>query len=88
MLGWKINDPTTAFVGFRSEFLKSLPYRKIRTTGYGFLLELKYMAYKTNARISEIPIVFIDRTFGKSKLNKKIIIEAIFNCLLVKFRKY
>jgi dolichol-phosphate mannosyltransferase len=88
MLGWAINDPTTAFVGFQASFLADLPFAKIKTTGYGFLLELKYMAWKTKLSFKEIPIVFVDRTIGKSKLNKKIILEAIFNCLLVRFRKY
>jgi dolichol-phosphate mannosyltransferase len=88
MLGWTINDPTTSFVGFRREFLKKLPFTKIQTRGYGFLLELKYMSYKAKAQVKEIPILFVNRSLGESKLNKGIIVEAILNCVLVKFRKY
>jgi dolichol-phosphate mannosyltransferase len=88
LLGWDINDPTTAFVGFRADLLQNIKFDRIKTSGYGFLLELKYMAYKAKAKIKETPIVFVDRNIGQSKLDKKIIIEAIFNCLFVRFRHY
>lgn len=88
ILGWTIDDPTTAFVGFKTSRLKKLPFAKIKTTGYAFLVELKYLAFRNGFRIKEIPIIFLDRAIGKSKLNKRIIIESIFNSLLIRFKKY
>jgi dolichol-phosphate mannosyltransferase len=88
ILGWDINDPTTAYVGFRVGALKSLPFDKIKTSGYGFLSELKYMAFKAGFRIKEIPIVFAYRVAGESKLSKKIFFQTIFNTFKLRSRKY
>jgi len=86
VLGWKINDPTTAFVGFQKTALKHIKFSEIKTKNYAFLVELKYLAHKANYIIKEVPIVFVDRAEGKSKLNKKIVWESIVNVLLLRFR--
>jgi len=88
VLNWPIKDPTTSFVGFRVEALTRIPYKKIKTHGYGFLSELKYMAFKAGFSISEYPIIFTDRREGHSKLGKKMIFSTIINMLLLRFRKY
>src|SRR3990167_9450945 len=86
VLGWKINDPTTSFVGFQKQALKDLNFAAIKTTGYAFLIEIKYLIHKANYSVKEIPIIFVDRAVGKSKLNKKIIITTVFNTLVLRFR--
>lgn len=88
VLNWPIKDPTTAFVGFQTPALTSLPYQKIKTQGYGFLSELKYMAFKAGLSIQEYPIIFTDRREGHSKLSKKLILQTIVNMLYLRFKKY
>ncbi|MEA2064872.1 MAG: polyprenol monophosphomannose synthase [Patescibacteria group bacterium] len=75
-----IRDLTSGFVGWRSSVLKKNNFDKIKTNGYAFQIELKYSASIFGAKIKEIPIVFLDRTKGQSKMNKKIIIEALIFC--------
>lgn len=85
-LRWRINDPTTAFVGIRTAGLKKVRFAAIKTTGYAFLIELKYLFHKAGFSIKEIPIIFLDRVNGKSKLSKKIIVETLFNTLILPYR--
>lgn len=75
-----LNDLTSGFVGWRSTTLQKIDFKKIKTDGYAFQIELKYMAALQNAKIIEIPIVFIDRVSGGSKMNKKIVAEAMIFC--------
>lgn len=86
LLWWPINDPTTAFTGFRVSKLKELDYKRINAINYGFNIELKYQAYLKKFRIQEVPIVFADRVAGKSKFNSKIFAEGIINTFLIRFR--
>ncbi len=86
LLWWPIGDPTTAYVGFSSEALSKLDYKKIQTTNYGFLIELKYLAFLKKFRIHEFPIVFVDRVAGDSKISIKIILETVLNTLALRFR--
>jgi dolichol-phosphate mannosyltransferase len=88
VLNWPIKDPTTAYVGFQVSALKTIPYQKIKTQGYGFLSELKYMAFKAGLTIGEYPIIFTDRREGHSKLSKKVIAQTIINMLFLRFKKY
>ncbi len=76
--GLPIQDATGGFKCFRRTVLETIDLDKIKTNGYGFQIELTFAAWKSGFRIVEIPIIFIDREFGESKLSKKIMWEAVF----------
>jgi dolichol-phosphate mannosyltransferase len=76
--GMPVKDATGGFKCFRREVLESLDFDKICSSGYGFQVEMTYKAWKKKFSIKEIPIIFIDRVYGESKLSKKIMWEAIF----------
>lgn len=83
--GMPIKDATGGFKCFRAETLKKIDLTKIHSNGYGFQIEMTYRLWKKGARIKEIPIIFIDRMNGVSKMNKKIVYEAIFLVWKLKF---
>lgn len=76
--GIPINDATGGFKCFRAEVLREINLDKIKSNGYSFQIEMNFKAWKKGFRIKEIPIIFYDRTEGKSKMSKKIVHEAIF----------
>lgn len=76
--GMPIKDATGGFKCFRADILRKIDLDKIQSNGYGFQIEMTYRLWKKGAKIKEIPIIFIDRMNGISKMNKKIIYEAIF----------
>lgn len=76
--GMKINDATGGFKCFRASVLKEIDLSSIKTNGYGFQIEMNYRVWKLGGKIKEIPIIFIDRMEGESKMNKKIVWEAVF----------
>jgi dolichol-phosphate mannosyltransferase len=92
--GMPIKDATGGFKCFRREVLERLPLDEIRSDGYSFQIEMNYLAWRRGFRIREIPIVFVDRTVGSSKMSRRIIWEAVFlvwklriGSLLKAFRK-
>ncbi len=76
--GLKIKDTTGGFKCFRAETLRKIDLKQIRSNGYGFQIEMNYKVWKKGGKIKEIPIIFIDRRSGTSKMNKSIIWEAVF----------
>ena len=76
--GLPIKDATGGFKCFRASKLRELNLTEVKTNGYGFQIEINFRMWKAGARIKEIPIIFIDRRSGVSKMNKKIIYEAVF----------
>lgn len=76
--GMPVHDATGGYKCFRAEALKKIDLNKIKSNGYGFQIEMNFRLWKSGARLKEIPIIFIDRRSGVSKMNKKIIYEAIF----------
>ena len=76
--GLPLKDATGGFKCFRADILKKINLKSIKSNGYGFQIEMNYRVWKKGARIKEIPIIFIDRRSGVSKMNKHIIWEAIF----------
>lgn len=76
--GLPVKDATGGFKCFRIDVLKAIDLDRIKSNGYSFQIEMTFKAYKKGFRIKEIPIVFLDRVKGKSKMSKKIVIEAIF----------
>jgi len=82
-----IKDPTAGFVGYKVNILKNISLKKIKLSGYGFQIELKYRLFLKKYNIKEIPIVFINRELGKSKMNTSIIGESIIGVILLKIKK-
>lgn len=76
--GMKLSDPTGGFKCYRRETLEAIDLDRIRSNGYSFQIEMKYRAYKKGFSIEEIPIIFVDRRSGRSKMSKKIVREALF----------
>ena len=85
--GLSIYDCTGGFKCFDIKILKSIDLKKINSQGYSFQIEMNYRSYVKNFKIKEIPIIFTDRTIGKSKMSKKIIFEAIFIVPLLRIKK-
>jgi dolichol-phosphate mannosyltransferase len=81
-----INDPTAGFVGYKRKVLETIDLKNIRSKGYAFQIEMKYAAWKNKFVIIEVPITFIDRQLGASKMNSNIFNEAILGVLKMKFR--
>ena len=77
ILGAPIQDFTGGFNGWKRKVLESIDLDSIRSDGYSFQIELKYRAYLKGFRILEFPIVFEDRKLGNSKMDKKIVFEAL-----------
>lgn len=75
--GMPIKDATGGFKCFRRKVLESIDLDKVKSNGYSFQIEMTFKAYCKGFRIKEIPIVFIDREKGKSKMSKKIVREAV-----------
>jgi dolichol-phosphate mannosyltransferase len=76
--GMPISDCTAGFKCFRREVLESIPFEDVRSNGYSFQIEMNFKAWKRGFRILELPIVFTDRTVGKSKMSRKIMYEAAY----------
>jgi len=76
--GLPVWDATGGFKCFRREVLEAIDLSKVRSNGYAFQIEMSFRAWKRGFRIVEIPIVFVDRTEGQSKMSKAIMREAIW----------
>ncbi len=72
-----IKDPTAGFVIYKRRVLETIPLDKISFSGYAFQIEMKFAAWVQGYKIVEVPITFVDRIEGSSKMNKKIVFEAI-----------
>ncbi len=77
VLGVQVRDLTAGFKAWRAETLRRIPLREVGAQGYGFQIEMTYRALKAGARLVEIPIRFVDRRVGQSKMSETIFIEAI-----------
>lgn len=76
--GLPLADSTGGFKCFRREVLAAIPLDEIRSNGYSFQIEMSYRAWRKGFRLKEVPIVFVDRVEGTSKMNKRIVREAIW----------
>jgi dolichol-phosphate mannosyltransferase len=76
--GLPIFDTTGGFKCFRRNVLESIDLNSVKSNGYAFQIEMSYRAWKGGFRLFEIPIIFVDRTEGVSKMSKKIVREAIW----------
>lgn len=77
ILGAPIFDFTGGFNGWKRSVIQNVSIETLRSDGYSFQIELKYRAFLRKYRITEFPILFVDRKVGKSKMNKKIVFEAL-----------
>lgn len=80
-----VKDPTAGFVCYRRTVLETINLDEIRFTGYAFQIEMKFATWKLGFRIKEVPIIFQDRTFGVSKMNKGIVKEGILGVLKLRW---
>lgn len=85
--GMPVRDATAGFVCYSANLLRSIDLDKIKMKGYGFQVEMKYTAWKLKFKVTEVPIIFTERTFGASKMSKGIFREALFGVLGLRFRK-
>jgi dolichol-phosphate mannosyltransferase len=76
--GLPVWDATGGFKCFRRSVLEAIDFGHVRSNGYAFQIEMSFRAWKKKFRIAEIPIVFVDRTEGTSKMSNKIIREAVW----------
>lgn len=84
--GMKIHDATSGFICYQREVLERINLDKIKFIGYAFQIEMKYRAYIKKFQITEVPIIFTDRTKGQSKMSNAIIKEAVFGVISLKIR--
>jgi dolichol-phosphate mannosyltransferase len=80
-----VKDPTAGFVCYRSYVLDAINFDEISFVGYAFQIEMKFATWKLGFKIKEVPITFIDREYGVSKMNKGIVKEGIFGVLKLKW---
>lgn len=76
--GLPLTDSTGGFKAFRRRVLEKIPFEGVRSNGYSFQIEMSYRAWKKGFRLVEVPIIFTDRVEGDSKMNKRIVREAIW----------
>jgi dolichol-phosphate mannosyltransferase len=77
LLGLPVSDPTGGFKCFRAEALRALDLDAIRSNGYAFQIEVTYRLYRKGYKIVEVPITFVERRSGSSKLGSGIVLEAL-----------
>ena len=88
VLGIKIYDSTAGFVCYSRKALESIDLDAVRMHGYGFQIEMKYTALKLGNRIAEVPVIFINRKEGTSKMSGSIFGEAFWGVIALRFRKF
>ncbi len=90
--GFKVHDTTAGFKCYRRKVLETIELDKIRFKGYAFQIEMKFTAYKIGFKIKEVPVIFVNRQEGVSKMNGGIFGEAFFGVMKLRLdgwtRKY
>ena len=86
--GMKIMDPTAGFKCYRRIVLETIGLDKIKFIGYAFQIEMKFKTWRKKFKIKEVPIIFTDRTRGKSKMSVGIFREAFFGVMQMKWRSW
>ncbi|MEY4273978.1 MAG: polyprenol monophosphomannose synthase [Aquirufa sp.] len=90
--GMPIQDATAGFVCYRRKVLETIPLDEIKFIGYAFQVEMKFTTWKYKFKMTEVPIIFTDRTKGESKMSANIFKEAIFGVIQLKinslFKRY
>lgn len=86
--GMNVRDTTAGFVCYRRNVLEAIDLDKIRFKGYAFQIEMKFTAFKMGCCIKEVPIIFVNRVLGTSKMNSSIFGEAVFGVLQLRIRSW
>ncbi len=90
--GFKVHDTTAGFVCYRRCVLETIPLDEVRFKGYGFQIEMKFTAFKIGFKIKEVPVIFVNRREGTSKMSGGIFGEAFFGVMRLRLdgwiRKY
>lgn len=90
--GFKVHDTTAGFKCYKHRVLETIPLDQVRFKGYGFQIEMKFTAYKIGFKIKEVPVIFVNRREGVSKMSGGIFGEAFFGVMRLRwdgwFRKY
>ena len=87
VLGFKIYDSTAGFVCYTRKVLETIDLSAVKMKGYGFQIEMKYTARKLGFKLAEVPVVFVNRQLGTSKMSGSIFGEAFWGVLGLRFRK-
>lgn len=87
VLGMKVYDCTAGFKCYSNKVLRTIDLDKVEMKGYGFQIEMKYSTYKLGFKITEVPIIFVNRKAGTSKMSGGIFGEAFWGVLKLRFRK-
>ncbi|HWC32872.1 MAG TPA: polyprenol monophosphomannose synthase, partial [Actinomycetota bacterium] len=82
LLGFPVRDATSGYRVFRAEALRELISDPIRSDGYGFQIELAYRAWRRGFSVGEVPITFVERRAGQSKLSRRIVVEALWQVMV------
>ena len=88
ILRFKIFDSTAGFLCYRRRVLETIDLDAIRMKGYGFQIEMKYTAHRLGFQIAEVPVIFINRQVGTSKMSSGIFGEAFWGVLKLRFRQF
>jgi dolichol-phosphate mannosyltransferase len=86
--GMPVHDTTAGFVCYRRDVLETIDLNRIRFKGYAFQIEMKFNACKSGFRIIEVPVIFINRELGVSKMNTSIFGEAMFGVIRMKIKSW
>lgn len=86
--GMPIHDATAGFVCYTRRVLQALPLDKIRFKGYAFQIEMKFLTYKYGFTIKEVPIIFVNRVLGTSKMSSGIFGEGVVGVLRLKWSSW
>ena len=87
ILGMKVYDTTAGFVCYSRKVLETIDLDKVKMKGYGFQIEMKYTSYKLGFKIVEVPIIFVDRKEGTSKMSSSIFGEAFWGVMELRMRR-
>ena len=88
VLGMNVHDTTAGFVCYRRKVLETIELDKIRFKGYAFQIEMKFTAYKCGFKIQEVPIIFVNRVLGTSKMSGGIFSEALLGVVKLKLNSW
>lgn len=88
ILWFNVKDTTAGFKCYKRKVLESINLDGIKFMGYAFQIEMKYTAFRKGFKIVEVPITFVDRVLGTSKMSTKIFKEAFLGVLQMRFKKY
>ena len=77
VLGIEVNDATSGYRAYRSELMAKVDFHDVKADGYGFQIEMAYRVLAAGGTVSEVPISFVDRTRGTSKMSSRIVVEAM-----------